>query len=120
MDLGLIFGVVATWVLIFWALVAGGQIGIYVDIPSVILVCGTSFTIMFFAFPTGNVKQLIKVVKRAFASDNRKIDQLIEELVSYAEIARRDGILSLENATRNMNDPFIVRGIQDVRDSECP
>lgn len=120
MDLGLIFGVVATWVLIFWALVAGGQIGIYVDIPSVILVCGTSFTIMFFAFPTGNVKQLIKVVKRAFASDNRKIDQLIEELVSYAEIARRDGILSLENATRNMNDPFIVRGIQMAVDGTDP
>jgi chemotaxis protein MotA len=41
-------------------------------------------------------------------------------MVSYAEIARRDGILSLENATKDMDDPFIVRGIQMAVDGTDP
>src|SRR5690606_14121066 len=37
-----------------------------------------------------------------------------------AEIARRDGILSLEGTTKDIDDPFIVRGIQMAVDGTDP
>lgn len=120
MDLGILFGFIGTWVLIFWALLAGGRIDIYFDMPSVILVGGTTVTVLFFAFPLRNMKGMINVLKKAFSKDSMQIDQLIDELVSYAEIARRDGILSLENATKEIEDPFIVSGIQMAVDGTDP
>lgn len=120
MDLGILFGFIGTWVLIFWALLAGGRIDIYFDVPSMILVAGTTITVLFFAFPMRNMKGMISVLRKAFSKDAMKIDQLIEELVSYAEIARRDGILSLENAAKDIEDPFIVRGIQMAVDGTDP
>ena len=120
MDLGLIFGFLGTWALLFWALLAGGQMGIYVDVPSIVLVIGASATVMFMAFPAGTVKRIASVGKKAFFHSSRPIEQLIEDMVSYAEIARRDGILSLENTTKDIDDPFIVRGIQMAVDGTDP
>ena len=120
MDLGLLFGLLGTWALLLWALLAGGQMGIYIDVPSVVLVIGASACVMFMAFPAGNVRKIIAVAKKAFFYKSKPIDQLIEDMVSYAEIARRDGILSLENATKDMDDPFIVRGIQMAVDGTDP
>ncbi|MFW6335948.1 MAG: motility protein A, partial [Phycisphaeraceae bacterium] len=120
MDLGLLFGFLGTWALLLWALLAGGQMGIYVDLPSVVLVIGASVTVMFMAFPAGTVRKIIAVARKAFVHQTKPIDQLIEDMVSYAEIARRDGILSLENATKDMKDPFIVRGIQMAVDGTDP
>lgn len=120
MDLGLLFGFLGTWALLLWALLAGGQMGIYVDLPSIVLVIGASATVMFMAFPARNIRRIVAVAKKAFVHQTKPIDQLIEDMVSYAEIARRDGILSLENATKDMKDPFIVRGIQMAVDGTDP
>lgn len=120
MDLGILFGILGTWVLIAWALLAGGQIKVYLDIPSVILVGGTSISILFLCFPVRNLKEMFRVIKRAMFASNSSIEKLIEDLVSYAEIARRDGILSLENTTKDIDDPFIVRGIQMAVDGTDP
>jgi len=120
MDLGILFGFLGTWVLIIWALLSGGQIGVYLNIQGVILVIGASVTIVFFAFPARSVKKIGAIAKKAFFHQSQSIEQLIQDLVSYAEIARRDGILSLENSTKEINDPFIVRGIQMAVDGTDP
>ncbi len=120
MDLGMIFGVVGTWVLVFWAVFAGGTPIIYLDIPSIILVGGASVTVMFLCFPIGNVKKIVPVAKKAFFHRADSPEKLIDDLVSYAEIARRDGILSLENTTKDIDDQFIVQGIQMAVDGTDP
>ncbi len=122
MDLGSLFGILATWLLIMWALISGssGNLSYYLDTPSMILVCGASGAVIFLVLPVGNAKVTIKVLKKAFFHKSRAIDKLIEQLVSFAEIARRDGILSLENAVKDVDDPFIVRGIQMAVDGTDP
>jgi chemotaxis protein MotA len=120
MDLGILFGFLGTWVLIIWALVTGGDLGLYLNIQGVILVIGASVTVVFFAFPAKSVKKFGGIIKKAFFNQSQSMDQLIQDLVSYAEIARRDGILSLENSTKDINDPFIVRGIQMAVDGTDP
>ena len=120
MDLGTIFGFIGTWLLILATLLLGGSLMTYVDIPSVILVFGASFTVLFFAIPAKQVKVMVSVTKKAFFYKPMAIDKLIEDLVSFAEIARRDGILSLENAVKDIDDPFVVQGIQMAVDGTDP
>lgn len=120
MDLGLLFGFLATWALIVWALLSGGDITYYIDIPSVILVIGGSATIVFLVAPVRNVKRLLAVLRRALYPPHTQIEKLITDLVSYAEVARRNGILSLESVTKDIDDPFIVRGLQMAIDGTDP
>ncbi|MEM1211523.1 MAG: MotA/TolQ/ExbB proton channel family protein [Planctomycetota bacterium] len=120
MDLGILFGIVGTWLLIVWTLLLGGKIGVYIDIPSVVLVFGASITVLFFCSPAGSIKKLPKIAKRVFFAKAPSIDQLIEDMVGYAEIARRDGILSLENSIKEVDDTFIVSGIQMAVDGTDP
>ncbi|MEM9420502.1 MAG: MotA/TolQ/ExbB proton channel family protein [Planctomycetota bacterium] len=122
MDLGLLFGFLGTWALVAWALFSGsgGNIGMYVDIPSVVIVVGASLTIVFFCFPAGNVKNIIAASKKAFFWKSGSVEKLIEDMVSYAEIARRDGILSLEATCKEIEDPFVVQGIQMAVDGTDP
>ncbi len=120
MDLGLIFGLLGTWLLVIWSILLGGSFGAFIDIPSIILVIGGSFTIIFYAAPIGYVTRMPKVVLKAMFGTKQPIEKLITDLVSYAEVARRDGILSLENAIREIKDPFLVRGIQMAVDGTDP
>ena len=120
MDLGILFGIMGTWVLLMVALFGSGDITMFIDNNSLILVCGMTSTVIFFAFPAGNVKQIIKIVKRAVFFSAPSTAKLIEDMVSYAEIARRDGILSLESTTKDIEDPFIVLGIQMAVDGTDP
>ena len=120
MDIGIIIGFLGTWALIGWAMLAGGNISVYIDVPSLILVVGTCFTVVFFAYPAKNVVSLIGVLKKAFLFKPFDFEKVIADLVSFAEIARRDGILSLEAAVKEIDDPFIVQGIQMAVDGTDP
>ncbi len=120
MDLGVLFGFLGTWVLITWSLLSGGDLKYFLNWPSVILVFGATCTIVFYAFPARNVKRVFAVTKRLFFYQGQSIEKLIEDMVSFAEIARRDGILSLENALKDIDDPFIVTGIQMAVDGTDP
>lgn len=122
MDLGLLFGFLGTWALVGWALFSSskGNLGMYFDAPSVVIVVGASLTIVFFCFPAGNVKNIIAATMKAFLWSSGSVEKLIEDMVSYAEIARRDGILSLEATCKEIEDPFVVQGIQMAVDGTDP
>lgn len=120
MDLGLIFGIAGTWVLIIWAMMASGSIMTYYDLPSVILVLGGTFTTMFFSVPTRNLKNTFRVIRKLTFPAKVSVEQIITDMVRYAEQARRNGILSLESVTREIDDPFLVRGLQLAIDGTDP
>jgi len=61
-----------------------------------------------------------KFFSKALMNKEQSVSELIDQLVGFAEIARRDGILSLENAAREVEDPFIVQGIQMAVDGTDP
>ena len=120
MDIATIIGVVTAAGLVLWAMTANVSFSTFVDGPSIAIVIGGAFGASLTSFPLGHVLGLGKVLKNAFftkASDPRG---LIKDLVSYAEKARRDGILSLEDTARGLDDEFIVSGIQMVVDGNDP
>ncbi len=120
MDLGTIVGVLLGVLLVGWAIVAGGSPGAYVDIPSVLIVIGGAIASTLIAIPMARIKNVVGVVRKTLMHKSASPQKLIDDLVSYAEIARRDGILSLESYCKDIEDPFIVRGIQMAVDGTDP
>jgi chemotaxis protein MotA len=122
MDIATLIGLVAGIVLIVWSIVsgAGDKVGAFLDTPSVAMVIGGTAAATFISFPLKSVLSVGKVVKNAFLHKAQSPQKLIEDFVSYAEIARRDGILSLESVTKDIKDDFVVKGIQMAIDGTDP
>jgi len=120
MDLGTVVGIVMGFALIFWAIFAGGSLGAFIDVPSVVIVIGGAICATIIANPMDKVKGLWAVLQKAIFHKPQAPQKLIDDLVSYAEVARRDGILSLEAQCKDIDDPFIVRGIQMAVDGTDP
>lgn len=120
MDIATIIGLVTGMGLILWAIMSKGPLSSFLDGASVAIVMGGAISAALISFPLGRVLGVLKVVKNCFFAKPQDPSSLIKDLVSYAEIARRDGILSLENVTGDIKDPFIVSGIQMAVDGTDP
>jgi chemotaxis protein MotA len=121
MDIATLIGLIVGPSLVLWGMMGGGSsLSMFIDYPSVAIVIGGSFAAALLSFPLKGVLKLPKVVKHALFNKPRDINELIGELVHYAEVARRDGILSLENSVREIKDDFLVSGIQMAVDGTDP
>ena len=70
--------------------------------------------------PLHSVLCALKSVKKMIFSKDAHIENLIKEMVNYAETARRDGVLALETVAREAPDPFLRRGLQLTIDGTDP
>ncbi len=90
----------------------GASFGSFIDYPSLAMVVGGAIAATCIAFPLRTIFSMPKVVKKVFMPNQQEIGPIITQLVEFAELARRDGILALENKTADIEDPFILMGIQ--------
>ncbi len=103
------------------AIAPGSSFAAFIDYPSAAVVIGGSIAASAIAFPIKSIFLIPKVVKKVFFPNPPQIQPVIKQLVEFAEIARRDGILALEKKTEEIEYPFILLGIQmavDGTDSE--
>lgn len=93
----------------------------FVDAPSVIIVIVGSMTgSMMVAQNLKSWSIAIKAVKLIFSLNKTVPGDLIKQLVGFAETARREGILALENVTDDIQDDYLVRGIRLAVDGTDP
>ncbi len=120
MDIATIIGLITGTALLLWAIMGRSDLGTFMDASSVAIVMGGSVSAALVSFPIHNLLGVAKVVKNCFFAKAGDPRALIVEMVRYAEVARRDGILALENVTAAIKDPFVVSGIQMAVDGTDP
>ncbi|GAA0732603.1 flagellar motor protein [Dactylosporangium roseum] len=122
MDPATIVGIVLAFIAVFTAqILEGGSPGSIFLLPPLILVfVGTLGA----AMAGGTLKDtlgLVESFKRVLLSKAATPDALVEDIVKLAEKARREGLLALEDAMKEVQDPFLKKGLQlaiDGTDSE--
>ncbi len=120
MDIATIIGLLVGTGLILWAILQKSTLMGFFDPASVAIVIGGSVSASLISNPLKDFLGVMKVVKNCFLTKSANPKKLIQDLVGYAEIARRDGILSLENTVKDIDDEFVVRGIQMAVDGTDP
>jgi len=117
MDIGTIAGIGGGFAMIFFGiLTSGGAIGSYLNVPSLIMVLGGSFTAMLVANPLSRMLGFIKYFKIALNMPNYEEAKMIASLVQFSEKARREGLLALEDDLEEVENEFLQKGIQLVVD----
>lgn len=112
MDIATIVGIVCAFALVFSAIMLGGDIVLFFDVPSLMIVLGGTIGATLINYPLPDILRVLKVVKNAFFHRGYTADGLIASFVSLAGVARREGILALENNIQEMQDEFMKKGLQ--------
>jgi len=108
-DLGTILGVIGGFSLIIIAMAQGGGIGWFLDGPSALIVLGGTIGATLVNYPLKDVLGVISVAKNVFRKMEHDPAKLIALFVQMSKIARRDGILSLQQVAERAADPFSLK-----------
>ncbi|HPY76709.1 MAG TPA: MotA/TolQ/ExbB proton channel family protein [Anaerohalosphaeraceae bacterium] len=116
MDIATILGVVLGFGVILASLVMGGGAMAFIDVPSIIIVVGGMLcgTMIHFSLP--QFLGIFSVLKKAILIKISSPNELIQNMVNYAAISRRDGTLALEEQIRKTDNPFLAKGLQMLVD----
>src|SRR3954453_12219710 len=122
MDLSTVIGYVLAWgALAYGAYHAShGALAAYVKPGEILLVGGCALGAALASMPLHAVISALKSAKKLLVSTDSHVEHLIKEMVTYAETARRDGVLALESVAREAPDPFLRRGLQLTIDGTDP
>lgn len=121
MDLATIIGIILGVGLIVASIMMSGSLMSFVDVPSAAVVIGGSAAAVLMSFPLHHVLKIMGVVKNAFFSAPTDPVQYVTSIVKLAEVARRDGILSLEShLSDGQHDEFLTRGLRMAIDGQDP
>jgi chemotaxis protein MotA len=112
MDIATLVGIVMAFALVLGAILMGGSIMLFINIPSIMIVVGGTLGATMINYPLPDILKVSKVVKNAFFHRRHTVKELIGEFVNLAGTARREGILALESSIGEMKDEFMRKGLQ--------
>jgi len=92
----------------------------YIDLVSFLIVFGGTFFSAFLAFPLDRVLGALKATGVIFKPLKANPRGSINEIIELANLARREGILALEERASTMEDPFLKKGIMLIVDGTDP
>ena len=97
MDIATVIGFVGTMGLIAWAMDSAAGIGAFIDTSSVVIVFAGSIAVLLMRSTLPEfINAWAKVLMKAFLNKNENHPELIEQIITMANTARRDGVIALE------------------------
>ncbi|MEF2144101.1 MAG: MotA/TolQ/ExbB proton channel family protein [Desulfovibrionaceae bacterium] len=114
MDIATLIGLVGALGLIVATIVLGGNVGGFLDVPSMVVVIGGTFAVAFVMFPLGVVISTAKVIMKTIMFQSQDPHQIIRKIIELADKARKESLVALEKVS--MDDPFLKKGVLMVAD----
>jgi len=114
LDLATIVGFLGAVGLVVMAMVMGGSLGIFINVPSILIVFGGSIFVVLMQYPMAKFLSAGKVVAKAFSFKLQSPEELIDKIVEMADAARKGGFLALEEA--EIDNPFMQKGVDMLVD----
>jgi len=119
-DIATVIGVVGgLGCLVVAILFGGGSAAIFLHIPSILITVGGMFSATLIHFSLDQVLKIASVVKKTLFCKLPAEQELIQKMVNYSAINRRDGALALEQQIPTAGDQFLVKGLQMLIDGQA-
>ena len=117
MDPATIIGLLLAFGSVFAMLTLEGASVSALLLPApMVLVFGATLAVGLAGNTLKDTVQAFKDLPRAFVAKPAKPQDSIDEVVKFAEIARSEGLLALEDEAGKAKDPFLGRALQNIAD----
>lgn len=120
MDFTTIIGLVGGAALIVYGIMGSGDLMNFWDPPSIYITVGGTIASVIASFPFSMLKNVGKHMAKLFSNKAFRPEPVIENIVEFAQIARKNGLLALEGQAGELKDPFFKQGILLVVDAMEP
>jgi len=120
LDLATVIGIVGAFALVVAAMSTWGGLTWFLDGPSAMIVFGGTFGAVLVNYRMSDMLSVLKVAKNAFFKREYKTDEIIRLLVEMSKMARKEGILSLQNMGVRVKDPFLGKAVDMMVDGYEP
>jgi chemotaxis protein MotA len=98
----------------------GGNLGQILQPTAALIVFGGTLGAVLLQFPLSTVIAAFRSLGHVFTAPRKQNDQLVAMLLSYANKARRNGVVSLDADLKSIEDPFLKRSIMLAVDGTEP
>lgn len=118
MDIATLVGLLGGFGIIIGAIASGGDVLLFVNAPSILIVVGGTFMVTLMQVSLGDFLGSFSVGLKAFLYKIDDPKKLIEEAVELADVARKNGLLALEG--QEITNEFMQKGIGLCVDGHDP
>ncbi len=108
MDVGTLGGIILGVFLIIGSIMLGGKLDSFIDIPSAGITIGGTIAAILITYPLPKVKSVFGITKKVLTQAKLDASPWYNEIIELATIARRDGVLALEEKLPGIEDPFLT------------
>lgn len=115
-----VMGIVAGFACVIISIMTSGNLSDFIDASSVFIVIGGVVCATMASFSRERLKKTMKAVGIACRNQHVDFNKSIDSIIKIANIARRDGLLALEELIDKMEDPFLRKAITLVVDGSDP
>lgn len=120
MDLATLLGIASAFGLILFAILTGGGLKAFWDVPSLMIVAGGTLGTGLINYPLKEMLGSLAVVRHAFFFKPTAPHEWIPKFVQFSTVARRDGILALQGVVDEITDSYLAKGLQLIIDGMEP
>lgn len=121
MDILSIIGIlVGSAAILVGIMLDDGDISSLVNVSALVIVFGGTFGATFLQFPPAIFIRSIKMLSWVLIPNKANLSAQLDKVIYWSLLARKEGLLGLENAMPNEEDPFIKKGLQLLIDGNDP
>ena len=123
MDIASVLGIVLCFAMYAYGIIdnAGiANIGRYLDLPSAIITFGGAFFAVLASNSLADYIGGLKSFLLIFKGSNTDVKGMIQKIIELSNVARKEGLLSLEEAAGDLDDEFMKKGILLIVDGTDP
>ncbi len=118
MDIATIIGITAGFFCVFFGVVSGGDAMVFFNIPSMGITVGGMLSATLIHFSLDQFLGIFAVIKKTLLCKLPSESNVIQKMVNYSAINRRDGALALERQLSEAGYDFLVKGLRMVIDGQ--
>lgn len=124
MDIATIIGLVAAFALMIMGMAAGdagmGALMYFVDVKSALITFGGAFGAVLASCSMQDFIAGLKSVALVFKVPNNDTIGTIKQIIDLSNVARKEGLLALEESANSLEEPFMKKGILLIVDGTDP
>ena len=123
MDIASILGLVICFILMIFGIVYGKEFSViirFLDAPSALITFGGSFMCILASNTINSFLDGLKSITLIFKVSTMNVPEIIQKIIDLSNVARKEGLLSLEEAAGDIDDEFLKKGILLIVDGTDP
>ena len=123
MDIASILGIVMCAVVVVFGIVNGSGFGgleYFWDLPSILITLGGAFCCVLAEKSLPDYINGLKSIKLIFKTPQYNLPEIIRKIIELSNVARKEGLLALEEASAELDDAFLRKGVLLIVDGTDP